>query len=128
MNDEKYKILIEQIKEIQPVMANPQKLTADIMSSVQSTGVKKTGTRFLMIISWASSVAAVLLLALFITEKSASVESPVQSKWSVPNYASLEQIEVEADSQDNIKSVVRFKAERQKERESFYSKLANKYN
>ncbi|MFV0536194.1 MAG: hypothetical protein ACK5M3_02355 [Dysgonomonas sp.] len=126
MNDEKYKILIKQIKEKEPVLTDPQKLTADIMSSVQSTGVKKIGTRFLMIISWASSVAAILLLALLITEKSVSAESPVQSEWSVPNYVSLAQIETKADSRNNIRSVIQFKLERQKERESFYSKLASK--
>lgn len=127
MNDEKYKILIEQIKEKQPVLTDPQKLTADIMSSVQSPQTSKTGIRFLEIISWASSVAAVLLLALFITEHPTSAESAIRTEWGTPNYASSTQFETKSDSQENIRSVVKFKLERQKERESFYSKLASRY-
>ncbi|MDR1091316.1 MAG: hypothetical protein LBL79_09595 [Prevotella sp.] len=127
MNEEKYKNIIDQIKGKQPVISDPQKLTAGIMSSIQPDQGKKPCVRFLEILSWASSVAVIFLLGLFITEKPVSAKSPVQVDWKAPDYTSALQFEANSDTRDNIESIIRFKSERQRKRQFFYSKLAGRY-
>jgi hypothetical protein len=127
MTEEKYKSIIDRIRDKQPLMTNPQKLAADIMSSIQSEQRKKPRTRFFEILSWASSAAAIFLLVLFITEKSASAESPVQGDRKAPCYVSAMRLKNNYGTPDNIKSIIKFKSEQQKKRQTFYSELASRY-
>ena len=66
---DRYTEWIEQIKMFQPKIADPQKLILKTMQSVECLSKKKERNKTLIIVSWVSSIAASVLIALFLFEQ-----------------------------------------------------------
>lgn len=135
--DQKYNELIGRIRSERPTPDNPQELTSEILSSIErlSCDEKISSGRSMMemplkIIFRVSSVAAVLLISLFILERSAPVVSPVQSV-SVSGYSSYSSMDIENIEKDEVRDVVsvvvRERQNQRRERRSFYEGIVNKH-
>jgi hypothetical protein len=66
--NEKYNRIIAQINDLQPVISNKEKQFAAIMQTVEKTLQKKNHLKPLILVSWSSSVAAAILIGLFLFE------------------------------------------------------------
>lgn len=120
--DEKYKKLIDNIKSKKPELDTPQNLTSEILSAIEMLPKKQVPNRYLRIVSWTSSVAAVFLLGLFLSERSTPIASPSQKTY---NYPLMSQINIEDVSKiDKLNEIVREKIKLRKERESFYANIS----
>jgi hypothetical protein len=120
MNTEKdiYSELINRIKVSQPTISDPQGLTSATMQRIEHLSKKKNDSKILHIMSLTSSIAASLLIGLFVfeqftpptnTETNTSTAMPVYnvSICSINDYIEFMQIK--------------------KERQKLYSNLINKY-
>ena len=67
--DDKYSELINQIKTLDVKLSNPQKLASRIISDIELLPKKKNNDKILRIISLMSSIAASLLIGLFVFEQ-----------------------------------------------------------
>lgn len=65
-NENRYEQIVGRIRESQPVLANPDKLTTAIMNKIESLPKQKTGYRLLQTTGMISGVAACLLICLFV--------------------------------------------------------------
>ena len=64
--DKQYEKWLTEIKSNQPILENPEKLTATILNRISGISPERKRRKFL-IGAWASGIAASLLLLLFIT-------------------------------------------------------------
>jgi hypothetical protein len=127
--DRKYNELIGRIKAGKPEPDDSQLLISEILSAIHELEDKPKSFGLLKYISWVSSVAAVLLLGLFLDEICEPIASPVQ-KLSASNYhfPSLIEQDIEEDSLMNeISRIVIERRELQKKRETFYMNIVNKH-
>lgn len=125
MNDEQYNELVGLLKAQQPCLTDPQKLTSDIMAMVNSSPKKSESVGLLRVVAWVSSIAALLLLGLFLYELPNSFDDLNRNNAVLPSYVSSMQLE-NAEPLDQINIIVRLKQERHKERELFYSNFIKK--
>lgn len=66
IKEKKYEKIIGKMKSGQPVLANPDELTAKIMDSVENLPKQKTKYRFLQTAGILSGIASCLLICLFV--------------------------------------------------------------
>lgn len=130
--DQKYNELIRRIKTLKPALDDPGVLTSNILSAVEKLSDKpKINMTFMVLraVSWVSSIAAVLLLGIFLEGQFTPIVPPTQ-KTNVSNYGSYSltggDIE-EGGTLDKINGIVREKRKLKKERKFFYANIANKY-
>lgn len=126
--DQKYNELIALIKANKPALDHPEILTSEIMSAVGKLPLKAKSSRSLKFISWVSSVAAVLLVGLFLSERSVSTVPSTQDI-HISTYGSSFATEVSSENGNTlnmIHDVVKEKREFNKRRESFYVNLIKK--
>jgi hypothetical protein len=132
MIDKKYAEIIGKIKELQPSISDPQKLTSKTMNSIELLSKKKNHSQMLTIISWISSIAASFLVGLFLFEYFLSYEnveyknSKISTNYYIPVY------EINMDNErsigwSEINQIILHKNDRQKKLLSFYSNLINKH-
>lgn len=112
--DQKYNELIRRIKTLKPALDDPGVLTSNILSAVEKLSDKpKINMTFMVLraVSWASSIAAVLLLGIFLEGQFTPIVPPTQ-KTNVSNYGSYSltggDIE-EGGTLDKINGIVREK-------------------
>lgn len=65
--DEQYEKWLTEIKNRQPILENPDKLTTAILDSIPQTSSKHKGRKYL-IGAWLSGMAAAILILLFIND------------------------------------------------------------
>jgi hypothetical protein len=134
MNNEtkKYEELVKQIKATPPVMADPEKLTARILQRIENTPQKKNRNKTLAGVSWVTSIAASLLIGLFLFEQlTTSTNREHQNAKISDRYFSLvldknRNIEKQ-NTLTNFNDWLRIKKERQKKQQAFYSSIINKH-
>ena len=134
MNNEnsKYTELIDRIKTTQVKFSHPQKLSSKIMLDVEFLSKKKTDSKILRVVSLISSIAAVLLIGLFVFEQflsSANMEKHKRSNIAAVYvlYAVNKNTHIEKSTALNeFNKLIQMKKERQKKRQTFYS-IINKY-
>ena len=64
----KYEEWLRELKATQPVLTNPEQLTADILQRVSASNRKNSRKRLYSFGSWLSGIAATLLLCFLLTE------------------------------------------------------------
>ena len=74
--DKKYEEWLTEIKNRQPILENPEELTAAILNKITDNAPKKKKIRYL-VGAWISGTAATLLLFLFINDAS----FPLPKNW-----------------------------------------------
>lgn len=67
--NEKYTAFIHQIKNTKVQISDTQKLTSQIMQRIEHLPQKKGNNKTFLFVSWTSSIAASLLIGLFIFEQ-----------------------------------------------------------
>jgi hypothetical protein len=127
MNNEKYNELIDRIKGIQPQMNDPQGFTTKTMQRIEFESNKKTPYALLRVITIASSIAASLLIGLFLFEH---YSLPEKVNLNHSNYIS---INVNLPETEGLTSIAAFhhylsiKKEKQKNYRTLYSNIINKH-
>ena len=66
--DKKYEEWLNEVRNRQPVLTNPEQLTADILKRASDISRSKTKNQIRLIGSWVTGIAATILLCLLITE------------------------------------------------------------
>lgn len=131
--DRTYDEWLNRVKSTRLQPDDPQQLTETILSGVEKLPQERKTNRFLLFASWGTSIAAILLVGLFVVERVAlpSYEEapssiPLISVTTVPvSYDdSLEQM----DMQERISYIMQQKKERAKERQTFYLSKAKYMN
>jgi hypothetical protein len=124
---DKYTELIERIKATQAKISDPQKLTLKTMHSIELSLQKKSNNKTLSIVSWASSIAASLLIGLFVFEQlTAPTEMAFTSSKIMPVYISEDNNMEKPTTINDFKQLLNNKIERQKKQQNFNS-IINKY-
>lgn len=77
--DNQYESWLSEIKAAQPVLKNPEELTAGILNRIAKVSPQKKERKFL-IGAWLSGVAAILLLLLLINDTCYPPSSPLAEK------------------------------------------------
>ena len=134
MNNEndKYIELIRQLKAAQVTLPNPQKLTSRTMLSIEAMSKKKSYIKPLTVIFWTSSIAAALLIGLFLPRKFFSSTNVEHKNLNVsPNY-NLPVVGNNIYSEkstvfNEFNRLIQLKKERQEAQRSFYLTLINKH-
>ena len=75
--DKQYEKWLAEVKSRQPILDNPEELTASILDRISGISPPKKQRKFL-IGAWASGIAATLLLLLFIND---TCFTPVSANW-----------------------------------------------
>ncbi len=121
-NDEqKYDTLIARIRNTTPRLSDPQRLTADIMTSVEKLSQPPKPSRALRSITWISSVAALFFMGLFLTEHSISTPTSVQ------HTATLNYISYSPTDKAHFVTSVKEKRETRERTKTFYKNMITKY-
>jgi len=129
--DDKYSELINQIKTLDVKLPNEQELAEKIIASIEFLAQKKNDNKILRIISFASSIAASLLIGLFIIEQYfTSINMECESLNTTSVYAvpfPEKNIYCEkTNTPYDFNKWIQIK-ERQAKRQSFYSNIISKY-
>ena len=129
---DKYTELIDRIKAWQPQIPDSQRLISKTMDNVEMLSKKKKGNKILAVISLASSIAASVLIGLFLFE----TYSPLQDKEFqsskttsvnvMPALMGNMKMENPTTLSDFYK-ILNTKKQRQQEQRTFYLSLIDKY-
>jgi len=129
---DKYAELIDRIKVWQPQISDPQRLISRTMDSVETLSKKKRGNKILAVISLASSIAASILIGLFLFEtflplKSEELKSSkVASVYAAP--ALMENMNIEKPKTlSEFNKILSIKKQRRQEQRALYLSLIDKY-
>jgi len=134
MNNDKdeYTELLNQIKIWQPQIPDPQKLISKTMDSVEMLSKKERGNKILAVISLASSIAASVLIGLFLFETFLPLKneelkrSKTTSVYVVP--VLMENMNMENPTTlSHFNKVLNIKKQRQQEQRALYLSLIDKY-
>jgi hypothetical protein len=128
MNNEndKYTALISQIKATQVSIPDPQKLTLQMMQRIENLPQKRNN-KTLLFVSWASSIAASLLIGLFVFEQF-TLSNNTENRTSAYISSAYEK-SVFMDKSTTLADLntwMQLKKERQKKQETINS-IINKY-
>lgn len=103
--DKQYEKWLTEVKSRQPILENPEELTAAILNRISGTSQRKKQRKFL-IGAWVSGIAATLLLLLFVNDTCFTPVSPrieklnEYSNWSnsIPLPADWEEMRLQEKS------------------------------
>ena len=131
MNEKgKYTELMNQIKATQPKISDPQRLSSETMQRIEKLPQKKDNNKRLTLVSWTSSIAASLLIGLFVFEQFAV---PTRSKfisYATPSdyifYISEINNMKKQTTMNDFKHLLNSKIDRQKKQQTL-NLIINKY-
>jgi hypothetical protein len=128
--NEKYAEIVAQIKRMQPIIPDTERLTTDIMQRIEGSSQKKTPNKTLTIVSWTTSIAASILIGLFLFEQFTLPTNSKLTNSKLPdNYIHSflhKNVETETAITD-FNDWIRVKMERQKRQQALYSNIINKH-
>jgi hypothetical protein len=131
MKNEKYMELLDQIKVLQPTIVDSERLTANIMQSIEKMPQKRIRKQTLTVVSWTSSIAASLLIGLFLFEQVMIPTSNELKTLALPVYSRTvlcKNINIEKQTTlTNFNDWIDLKKERQKRQQAFYIGIINKH-
>ena len=131
-SDQKYDDLINRIKTVRPTLSDPQGLSAEIMSVIGELPDRTKPNRALKIVALGSSVAAILLFGVFLSEYSIPQTTPYTKQINTSNNTFLPSIDINSDRgkenlYDTLNDIVREKREQREAREIFYETIINRH-
>jgi hypothetical protein len=121
--DQKYEMMINKVKEIK--IECPESLTSDIMTSINRTPKKENKGMLFNLVCWASSVAAILLLGLFVEQYFYTPKSNITQS-QVYFYSYTEPM-TQKEAFDRINNIIKEKKELQDCRKKFYNNLVSNH-
>ena len=131
MNNDPYTELVNQVKNLQPKIIDSQRLTSNIMQNIEKVDSPNKYRRVLTIISWSSSIAASLLIALFLFEQFLPQNA---AKFETSQILSIPPViyNIDINSEKNatfsdFNHFLRIKKERQQTQRRLYSHFINKH-
>ena len=123
----KYEELIAQIKSTQPVIFDAERLTDHILQKIEQMPQKKSQSKMLSIVTWTSSIAASVLIGLFLFEQFMIPSNNNHQSSNIPeislNSFFYEKQTVLTDFNDWF----RIKKEQQKKQQALYASIMNHY-
>ena len=130
--EDKYTEIIDRIKVLQPQISDPQRLISKTMDSVEMLSKKKKGNKILTVLSFASSIAASVLIGLFLFETYLPLQdkeiqsSKTASVRVMP--ALMENMNMENSmTLSEINKIINIKKQRRQEQRALYLSLIDKY-
>ncbi|MDR0205745.1 MAG: hypothetical protein LBI45_00565 [Bacteroidales bacterium] len=132
MNNDLYIELTNKIKNLQPKISDSQILTANIMHNVERLKHKNKYYRILTVTSWSSSIAASLLIALFLFEQflpqnNTKIENPQILSISTTTVYSIDINSEKTATFYDFNQFLRIKKERQQKHRRSYSYIIDKH-
>ena len=121
--DQKYEMMINKVKEIK--IECPKSLTSDIMTSINRTPKKEDKGMLFNLVCWTSSVAAILLLGLFVEQYFYTPKSNITQS-QVYFYSYTEPM-TQKEAFDRINNIIKEKKELQDCRKKFYNNLVSNH-
>jgi hypothetical protein len=128
--NEKYEEIVAHIQTLQPIIPDPERLTAKIMQRIEKVPQKKSPNKTLLIVSWTTSIAASFLIGLFLFEQFALPTNPKFMSSNLPDiytHSFLHKNTKTATTLTDFNDWIRVKTERQKRQQAFYSSVITKY-
>jgi len=128
MNDEKYFEVLGKIRELKPVISDPQALTAKTMVNIEQMSKGKYGSKTLTRFTWVTSIAASFLIGLFLFEHFGSNNNPDinSSETAFYSYISVNNIDTNKTlNRSDIFQCIHQKKTLQKKLQTFYSNVSN---
>jgi len=130
--EDKYTEIIAQIKALQPQISDPQRLISKTMDSVEMLSKKKKGNKILTVISLASSIAASVLIGLFLFETYLPLQDKEMQSSKTASVrvmpALMENMNVENSmTLSEINKILNIKKQRRQEQCFLYLSLIDKY-
>jgi len=130
--EDKYTEIIDQIKALQPQIADPQRLISKTMNRVEMLSKKKRGNKVLAVLSFASSIAASVLIGLFLFETYLPLQDKeLQSSKTASVYvapALMENMNMENPlTLSEFNKILNTKKQRRQEQRTLYLSLIDKY-
>ena len=130
--DQKYDNLINRIKTTSPPLSDPQELSTEIMSIIGKLPNRPKTSIVLKSIALTSSIAATLLLGVFLSEHLIAPAAPYTEQINISNNTLYSPVDFNSDrdndnSLSHLNNIIREKREQREARETFYATIINKY-
>lgn len=132
MKNEQYNELVNQVKNLQPRIVDSQRLTSTIMQHIERVNHSNKYHRILTIVSWSSSIAALLLIALFLFEQFFPQDTTKYENYKILSISNTNVYTINANLEENVNfsdfnRFLRIKKERQEKQRRLYSNFINKH-
>lgn len=127
--DQKYEEILNRIKTQSPTLHDPQGLSAEIMSTVRRTPNQGKTNEVLKRVAMISSVAATLLLGLFMTQHTTQKTANAY-RTDVSNYSNYSEATIKGKEENTLEIVNRMIRERKewdKKQATLYERISNRY-
>ena len=125
-NDDKYSELINQIKALEVKLSNPQQLADKTISRIELLEKKKKENKILPLISLISSIAASLLIGLFVFEQYFLPLNMEDKSLNATSFSDKTVYFEKSNSFNDFDKCLQIKKSQQK-RQSLYTNIINKY-
>jgi len=128
MNDEKYFEVLGKIKELKPVISDPQALTAKMMFNIERISKRNVSKKPLLYFTWVTSIAASFLIGLFLFEHFGSNNNPEMNSSGTDFYSYVSVYNIDTNKTLNRSDVfqcIHQKKTLQKKLQTFYSNVSN---
>ena len=123
----KYEELMAQIKSTQPVIFDAERLTANILQKIEKVPQKKSKNKMLSIATWISSIAASVLIGLFLFEQFMIPTNNNHQSSNIPEIYLSAGFNEKQTVLTDFNDWFRTKKEHQKKQQAFYSSIINHY-
>jgi len=125
--EDKYTEIIDQIKVLQPQMPDPQRLISKTMDSIEMLSKKKRGNKALTILSLSSSIAASVLIGLFLFETYSPLQDKELRSSKTASVHVMPAMMQNPTTLSEINKILRVKKQRQQEQRTLYLSLIDKH-
>jgi len=128
MDNDKYFEILGKIKELKPVISDPQALTEKTMLNIEQMSKRKNGIKTLTHFTRLSSIAASFLIGLFLFEHFGSNNNPEMnsSETTFYSYISVNNIDTNKTlNRSDVFQCIHQKKTLQKKLQTFYSNVSN---
>ena len=119
--NEKYTELVEHIKRLQPVISDTEVFASKILQHIEDVPQKKFYSKTLTIVSWSSSIAASLLIGLFLFEYFKQPTTTGHTTCKRPSIYTHFNINDGNQTLTDFNDWIHIKKERQKREQAYYS-------
>jgi hypothetical protein len=123
----KYEELMAQIKSTQPVIFDAERLTDNIKQKIEKVPQKKSKNKMLSIATWTSSIAASVLIGLFLFEQFMIPTNNNHQSSNIPEIYLSAGFNEKQTVLTDFNDWFRTKKEHQKKQQPFYSSIINHY-
>ena len=125
--EDKYTEIIDRIKVLQPQTPDPQRLISKTMDSIEMLSEKKRGNKILTVLSLSSSIAASVLIGLFLFETYSPLQDKELRSSKTASVHVMPAMMQNPTTLSEINKILRVKKQRQQEQRTLYLSLIDKH-